>query len=304
MELAMETFGAVASRWHADNIRKWSAPVAARIARHFAEDCGPLLDRTVDTITAQQILHIVKQKERTGPDMARRLLGYISRVLDYAVAYGYREYNPGRSLHVALMPRQHGAFAAIHPNRMPEFLAAVEKHTPAPTATKTAFWLLAYTAVRRSEAVYATWPEIDLETKTWAIPAARMKMRRDHIVPLANQVATLLKNWKELCPKSESQWLFPGRWKRMPDRPIDPWGPLYLIRNAGFGGVMTVHGLRKVFSTVAHEAGCWEIDVIETQLAHKIPGVRGIYNHATYLQRRRELMQWYADTIDHWKAAS
>lgn len=182
----METFGTVASRWHADNIRKWSAPVAARIARHFAEDCGPLLDRTVDTITAQQILHILKQKERTGPDMARRLLGYISRVLDYAVAYGYREYNPGRSLHVALMPRQHGAFAAIHPNRMPEFLSAVEKHTPAPTATKTAFLLLTYTAVRRSEAVYATWPEIDLETKTWAIPAARMKMRRDHIVPLGS----------------------------------------------------------------------------------------------------------------------
>lgn len=294
----MQTFGTIAAKWHSDNIKRWSKQVAARISRHIKEDCTTLLDLPINTITAQQILRIAKHKEITGPSVGRRLLGYIIRIMDYAVAYGHREHNPARSLYVALMPRPCGAFAAIPPEKMPELFRAIETHSTAGPATKMALLLLMYTAVRRSEAVYATWPEIDLGKAKWTIPAARMKMRKTHIVPLATQVVSMLQSWMIDCPKTDEQWLFPGAWGR--GTPIHPAAPLHIIHQAGYGGRMTLHGLRKVFSTAAHEAQ-WPIDVIEAQLAHKIPGVRGIYNHATYLPQRRELMQWYADTIDRWR---
>lgn len=63
---------------------------------------------------------------------------------------------------------------------------------------------------------------------------------------------------------------------------------------------MTVHGVRKIFSTVAHESDQFSIDAIELQLAHEITGVRGVYNRARYIEQRKNLVEWWANQVDEW----
>lgn len=178
---------------------------------------------------------------------------------------------------------------------MPDFLAAVDTHVTLDAAAVAAFWLIAYTAVRRNEAVGAELSEFDFKTATWTIPASRMKMRRPHTVPLSDAVVQLLQEWLVTRSRRQIQGslLFGG---------IGGHRPLYVITQAGWRDRMTIHGLRKVFSSHAHESGLWSIDAIELQLSHTIGGVRGVCNKALFMDERRRLMQWYGEEMSKWRA--
>ncbi len=248
----------------------------------------------IHRITPTQIIHCIQTYEQGAPSQARRLLQVVSGVYRYAKVQGWCRYNPAEGLGIALKPYTYKGFSFIPPQDMPEFLAAVDTHVSLDLAAVTAFWLIAYTAVRRGEAVNAAVDEFDFERRVWTIPAERMKMRRPHVVPLAPPVCRLLQAWLAERKRSgiSSSLLFGG---------IGGHRPLHVITQAGWRGRMTIHGLRKVFSTHAHESGRWSVDAIELQLAHVIPGVRGVYNKAYLLDERRRLMVWYAREIQHWR---
>lgn len=180
----------------------------------------------------------------------------------------------------------------LMPSELPAFFKHIDKLGERKLQVKIAFLLLAYTALRRSEVMRADWLEINLTQAQWSIPAARMKMRNDHIVPLSPQVIALLKQLQRHTSKQRGK-LFD----------VHACSPLYLCYAAGYRNRMTLHGLRKVFSTHAHESKLWSIDAIELQLAHLVPGVRGIYNKARHLDERRRLMIWYAAEVDKWRAS-
>ena len=149
------------------------------------------------------------------------------------------------------------------------------------------------TGVRTQELRFARWEDIDFETKLWEIPAEVMKMKRPHIVPLSEQVVAL---FKQLEPISKHHPLvFIGR--NDPRKPISKESINQVIELLGYKGRLTGHGFRHTMSTILHEEGfnsAW----IETQLAHVDKNaIRGTYNHAHYLDGRREMMQWYADYI-------
>lgn len=249
----------------------------------------------IHRITPMQIIRCIQTYEQDAPSQARRLLQVVSGVYRYAKVQGWCRYNPAEGLGIALKPYTYKGFSFIPPQDMPEFLAAVDTHTNIDAAALTAFWLIVYTAVRRGEAVNAALSEFDFATATWTIPAARMKMRRPHVVPLAPDVVDLLSAWLvERARRGISgDLLFGG---------IGGHRPLHVITQAGWRDKMTIHGFRKVFSTHAHESGLWSVDAIELQLAHIISGVRGVYNKAMLLDERRQLMIWYADEINRWRA--
>ena len=149
-------------------------------------------------------------------------------------------------------------------------------------------------AVRRALGNALSWEDIDFETKLWEIPAEVMKMKRPHIVPLSEQVIML---FKQLEPISKHHPLvFIGR--NDPRKPISKESINQVIELLGYKGRLTGHGFRHTMSTILHEQGfnsAW----IEMQLAHVDKNsIRGTYNHALYLDGRREMMQWYADYID------
>ena len=153
--------------------------------------------------------------------------------------------------------------------------------------------------VRTRELIEAKWEEVDLESATWRIPAERMKLRVEHLVPLPNQALSLLQDLHKIT--GESEFVFPG--DRNPKQPMSNNTLLYGgIYRMGLRSRATIHGFRSLASSILNESGKWNPDAIERQLAHSEKDqVRAAYNRANYLDGRRRMMQWYADYLDELK---
>ena len=205
--------------------------------------------------------------------------------------------NAAASLRGALTPVVKRCFAYLKPDELPEYLKRVDSYDGA-VQTRLALRFLLLSFVRTGELRGAEWAEIDLAKAEWRIPAERMKMREEHIVPLSRQAVAVL---KELQPLT-------GRWKHVFPNQHKPTGQmsentmLYALYRMGYHSRATGHGFRSTASTILNEHG-FRADVIERQLAHSERNtVRAAYNHAQYLPERRKMMQWWADYLD--KAAA
>ena len=162
-------------------------------------------------------------------------------------------------------------------------------------STEYALKLLPLTFVRPGELRGAEWSEFDLDNAEWRIPASRMKMREQHVVPLSSQAVTFL---RELQPLTGSgRYVFPSL--RTNERPISNNTLNAALRRLGFSGdEMVSHGFRSMASTCLNEQG-WHPDLIELQLAHaERDEVRGAYNRAQRLAERRKMMQSWANYLD------
>lgn len=149
------------------------------------------------------------------------------------------------------------------------------------------------TGVRNIELRAALWQEFDLDYAIWEIPTERMKMRRSHLVPLSTQALDLLNELKMMT--GNYRYVFPGR--NDPNKPMSGASVNQVIKRIGYGGKVTGHGFRHSMSTILHEHG-FESSWIEMQLAHVDKNsIRGTYNHAQYLDKRKVMMQWYADNV-------
>ena len=159
--------------------------------------------------------------------------------------------------------------------------------------TRLALQLLAMTFTRTNELIGALWTEIDLEGALWTIPASRMKMKQEQLVPLSAQAIEKLKELKEIG--SGSKFVFPGRSR---DKPVSNNTMLFALYRLGYKGRMTGHGFRAVASTILNETG-FRSDVIERQLAHcERDDVRSAYNRAEYLPERKAMMQQWSDYLE------
>ena len=148
---------------------------------------------------------------------------------------------------------------------------------------------------RPTELRAVQWKEFDLESGEWRIPAERMKMRRQHLVPLSRQAISILRELQKYS--GEGKYLFPSI--RTEARPISDATMLNALRRMGYQKhEMSVHGFRSIASTLLNELG-YNRDWIERQLAHgEQDEVRAAYNYAEYLPERRKMMQAWADYLD------
>jgi integrase len=181
---------------------------------------------------------------------------------------------------------------------MPELFAAIHK-VPAEDVTKLALYFLILTAARTGEMRFATWGEIQNARggKVWRLSGERMKMSREHAVPLSRQAQKVLELAQPLrASRDAAALVFPGftRHGALSDNAL-----LALLARAGFYGRQTAHGFRASFSTWAHEREA-NPDVIELCLAHVQGDIRGVYNDAKYIPQRRELLQAWADQCTEW----
>jgi integrase len=159
--------------------------------------------------------------------------------------------------------------------------------------------LLALTFVRPGELRGTRWAEIDLDKSVWTIPAARMKMRRPHRVPLARQTIGVLENLRAIA--GEADLILPGM--RGPGRPLSENTLNAALRRLGYNkDEMTAHGFRAAASSILNESGLWNPDAIEAQLAH-VEGnaVRRAYARAEFWDERMKMMRWWADRLDEMK---
>ncbi len=297
---AENNFEAVAREWMAAKSPAWTPRYASFVAKRLEQDIFPRLGaRPVKDITAPELLSVVRLIEKRGAlELAHRVLQCCGQIFMYGIATGRAERNPASDLKGALKTYVKKPFGYLKTIELPEFLQKLSAYDGHPQ-TKLAVTLLMLTFVRTTELRGATWEELDLDEGEWRIPAERMKMRRDHIVPLSRQAVTAFRELHRL--NGQWKYVFPN--PRKPLKHMSENAVLYALYRMGYHNRTTGHGFRHTASTILNESGLFNPDAIERQLAH-IQGnkVRAAYNHAQYLPERREMMQWWADFLDQMAA--
>lgn len=255
-------------------------------------------DVLVSDVTRAMVSKAVNKMIAQGTyETAKRSLRLLNQVFNYAIAHEYTHNNPCLLVDKIIPKHTTQNMASLQADQMTEFWQAV-KETPTIGNAATALSLANYLAVRPSELCKAKWSEFDLDNALWVIPTHRMKMRLEHAVPLASQPLAILR--KLHAERIDDGYVFKHRLD--PNKPMAVESVLAVIKRAGYGGRMTTHGFRSLFSTVANDSGVWRADVIERQLAHTKNDVRHVYNRAEYWDERTELMQWWADIVADWQA--
>lgn len=289
------SFEAIAREWYKRRFDRWSVSYREEMMRTFEKDVFPFIgQRPIKDIKPLELLAVLsKLEDRGATEKARKVRQRCGEVWKYAVVTGRAEYNPAPDLASAFMAHEKEHYAFLTKEELPDFLRILETYSGS-ILVKIAMKLTMLTGVRPGELRKAEWSEFDFERRLWDIPKERMKMGRPHIVPLSNQVINLLNQLRPIT--SIHTLLFPGR--NDPKKPMSDMALTVLVRRIGYAGRVTGHGFRHTMSTILHEQG-FNTAWIEMQLAHVDKNsIRGTYNHAQYLDQRREMMQWYADYID------
>lgn len=289
------TFKALALEWYAYNAPRWADATAYKANLYLDNDIIPAIGaRPVKAITRPELVELVRTVEARGTlNAAGKIRQWLHQIFRYGLARGVVEANPATDLSIVAAPSKP---AKHHPHvtfaELPELLGKVEAAN-IHTLTKHAVRLLTLTAVRPGELRQAPWSEFDLDTATWTIPKERMKARRPHIVPLPRQAVAILRQLHEITGRYSL--VFAGA---NPERPMSENTINKALRLAGYEGRQTGHGFRHLLSTELNGRG-YNKDWIERQLAHgDSDEIRGTYNHAAYVEQRREMMQAWADSID------
>lgn len=298
----VNSFEAVAMEWYNKQVHTWVEHHASDVKRRLENNIFPTLGkRPIDQINALELLETVRKIEARGAyDLAHRVLQVCGQVFRYGIATGRCTRNLSTDLRGALTPHVKKHQSAVRPEELPDLLRAIAKYDETgDKQTRLALQLLAQTFVRTNELIGAEWVEFDPDNALWIIPAGRMKMKTEHVVPLARQALVILAELKEIS--SGSRFVFPGRNR---DKPISNNTMLFALYRLGYKGKMTGHGFRAVASTILNETG-FKPDVIERQLAHcERNEVRGAYNRAEYLAERKKMMQHWADYLDSVEAGA
>ena len=291
------TFAAVAREWLDKQKAKLAPATIAKIEWLFDGYLFPRIGRRpIAEIEPPDLLDALEQIEARGRhETAHRTKQIAGQVFRYAIATRRATRDPTADLRGAQAPvvtRHHAA--VTQPAAIGALLRAIEDfHGSFPVWQ--ALRLAPLVFVRPGELRQAEWSELDLDEGLWRIPATKMKMRRDHLVPLSTQAIQIL---TELHPLTgRSRYVFPSI--RTDARPMSDNTLNAALRRLGYDNdEMTTHGFRAMASTRLNEMG-WPADVIERQLAHREQNQsRAVYNRAEYLEERRRMMQAWADELD------
>lgn len=292
------TFETIAREWHSKGA--WVPKHAKNILQSLVCDVFPAIGaKDISMVTRLDIAKILEGIEkREAYDVAKRVCQRCEGIFDYAISKGICNDNPatGRAKFVKTIKRQNRPH--LKEGQLGEFLYKLDSYHGR-DYIRLAMNILALTFVRPGELRNAVWEEFDFEKKVWTIPAERMKMKREHRVPLSEQVILLLNELRGITGRSD--YLFPS--VRSPRKPISDVTLLKLLKIMGYEGSNKIvpHGFRHTASTILNEKR-FHYDIVERQLAHEDKNsIRGTYNHAEYWEDRAKMVQWYADFLDELK---
>ena len=296
---ALNTFEAIARRWHSDNLIRWKENHAARVLRYFETDVFPVIgEMPIQEIRVSDIKTVLDGVMTRGVNnTAEKIREWTGAIFDYAVMLEVVETNPAYSLRKYIPAKQTDHRPALPREELTEFfrrliLAEIEPQN------RIALILNMLTFLRSTELRGGQWNEIDFDAAIWTVPARRMKHEKTapkppHAVPLADWTLELLAELKEIT--GNTPFLFPSRTKT--DGFISDATISRIIERMGYKGRVTPHGFRSLASSVLNEQG-FNPDAIERQLAHiENNKIRAAYNRADYLNERKEFMQWYSDFL-------
>lgn len=294
---ARDTFESVARSWHTNASSEWIAAHAERVLARLERDAFPAIgDRPIAEIEAPEILDLLRAVEKRGAlDISKRLRQSIGAVFRFAIAEGRAKRNPAADLVDALKPKPKVKHhAAMKAGDVGEFLRKLAAYD-GDDQTRLAILFTLHTFVRTGEIRFAQWRELNLngDEPLWRIQAERMKMGREHLVPLTPTAVAILRELKALA--GDSQYVLPSFTKT---GTISENTMLFGLYRLGYHSRLTIHGFRGTASTILNEHG-FPPDHIERQLAHvESNKIRGAYNSAEWLPGRREMMVWWSDFLN------
>ena len=300
-ERAANNFAFIAEEWLARQSPRMAAATLEKARWTLDDLVNPWIgSRPITEIDAPEMLKLLRRiEERGAHETAHRTKQRCSQIFRYAIATGRATNDPTSALRGALSPVISKSRAAItDPLKMGELLRAIDGYTGS-FVVRCAMKLSPLVFVRPGELRQAEWTEIDLDGARWNIPAAKMKMRAEHLVHLSTQAVAILRELNPLTGRGK--YIFPG--ERSASRPLSDGTINAALRRLGFDkDTMTAHGFRAMASTRLNEIG-WAPDVIERQLAHVEKNkVRAAYNRAQYLDERIRMLQAWADYLDGLRA--
>ena len=287
------TFRALAVKWLEKKGKEWTGATLRQRQRLLEHHVYPKIgDLPAGEINSATVFDVLEKVHKSAPSQTAFARHCISGVMGQAIIRGLAEADP-----VYILRDQHKAPKTVHHRPLEQreikpFLAALDStnmQEPTRIAVKLAFWTLS----RSREVIGARWDEFNLDEAIWTIPAARMKKREQHIVPLPTQAVATLKLLRTLMPHREV--LFPNG--HDPKRPAGHTLLNKAVTRLGFKG-FSAHGIRATSSTMLHDMA-FRSEVIEHQLAHvERNKTKAAYNRAGYLDERRQMMQAWADYLD------
>jgi integrase len=296
---AETTFEAVTRDWYARQAPTWTERHADDVMTSLERDVFPLIGALpITEITPPMVLNVLRSVEaRPAIETARRVRQRMSAVFVYAIASGIGHDDPAAIVKGAMAPLVKGRQPAIVELGAAREILARAEATPAHPVTKLALRLLALTAVRPGEIRGAAWSEFENiggEEPLWRIPSARMKMKKEHLVPLSRQAVAVLQAVRPLTGRGPI--VFPN--SRFAHRLISENAIGYLLNRAGYHHRHVPHGWRATFSTIMNERHRQDRQVIDLMLARVSKDkTEGAYNRAAHMPRRRELAQEWADLL-------
>ncbi len=292
------SFEAVAREWLENERAKWKANHYERLSTRLEQNVFPHIgNSSIGSIEPPELLDMLRKIEARGvSDLPARVRQICGQIFRYAVATGRAKRDPTFDLRGALKaPPRVKHRASINADGLPTFMTRLARYE-GEKRTRLGIDFILRTMVRTTEARFAKWPEfedLDGRTPLWRIPPMRMKIEREHLIPLAPQVVRLLKQLRPLSGKSEFLFVAPTKAGVLSENTF-----LYALYNLGYHGKATVHGLRSTASTILNEHE-FEPDWIERQLAHvEHDRVRAAYNAAQWLKQRRGMLVWWNDYLD------
>jgi integrase len=295
---ALNTFKSFAIEWHENMSHKWTKRHADTVLHRLEVDIFPEIgSMPISEIKPSNIIAALKKVQNRGAyEPAHRLRQYCSQVFRYAIIHEITDHNPAAEVGAVLKPVKKTHYACLDIKEIPELLKAIDQNNARlHTDTRQAIRLLMLTFVRTKELIEAKWEEFDLDNAQWVVPAERMKMRNEHVVPLSNQALEILRDLK--ARNEKWGWIFPGH--HSPKKHMSNNTILKGLERLGFKGRMTGHGFRALaMSTIKEKLG-YRHEVIDRQLAHAPQSmVQRAYDRAQFLDERKVMMQQWADHLE------
>lgn len=289
------TLRAIAERWFKIKSAELTPGYASDIWNSLENHIFPKLgERPMHKIASRDVIEILEPLQDSGKsEMVKRLCQRLNMIMDYAVVADVLDENRLTRVGKAFKNPRKTNLPSIKPDELPELMAAIESASVRDVTRALILWQL-HTMVRPSEASGARWEEIDLESRIWTIPVERMKRRREHVVPLSDATVEILGSVKSISGNRE--FVFPS--DRSPRKPANSATVNMALRRMGFRGRLVSHGFRSLASTTLNEQG-FDPNLIESALAHQDKNMtRAAYNRSDYLERRREMMEWWSGRLE------
>jgi integrase len=299
----VDSFESVAREWH----RKFSGNLtpdhAADKLRRLENNVFPTIGAIpVADLRATDLLPVLERiSDRGAVVLAHRVRSLCGEVVRHAVRTGRANYDFTPALREAIPPPPKDThFAAItDPKEVGPLLRAIDGYQGS-SVVRWAMQLAPLVFVRPGELQKMEWSEIDFDNSEWNIPAEKMKIGKPHLVPLSYQAVAILREAHALT--GSGQYVFPSH--RTKDRPLCDNALLAALRRMGYTKQeMTPHGFRAMARTILDEVLNERPDLIEHQLAHTVRDPLGrAYNRTTHLDKRRIMMQRWANYLDELKS--